>query len=46
MWKRLEVPGNAREVTIIGLPNNIAWAHDKGLLIKTVNNKYVKNLNK
>lgn len=41
LWKRLEVPGNAREVTAKGLPGGVAWAHDKGILIRTVDGKFV-----
>lgn len=42
LWKRFEVPGNAREIAVESLPGGIVWAHDKGLLIKTVDKKYVK----
>lgn len=41
LWKRFEVPGNAREIVTEGPPGGILWAHDKGLLIKTIDGKYV-----
>lgn len=30
LWKRFEVPGNAREVEANGAPGGKVWAHDKG----------------
>lgn len=42
LWKRFEVPGNAREVKADGVPGGKVWAHDKGLLFKTTDGRYVR----
>lgn len=41
LWKRFEVPGNAREVEANGAPGGKVWAHDKGLLFQTEDGRYV-----
>uniref|UniRef100_A0A915CY90 Formyltetrahydrofolate dehydrogenase n=1 Tax=Ditylenchus dipsaci TaxID=166011 RepID=A0A915CY90_9BILA len=41
LWKRYEVPGNSRSVLAEGVPGGYAWAHDKGLLFKAKDGKYV-----
>ncbi|CAD5218178.1 unnamed protein product [Bursaphelenchus okinawaensis] len=41
LWKRYEVPGNAKEVKASGSPGNKVWTHDKGLLFKTSDGRYV-----
>ncbi|KAH7717735.1 10-formyltetrahydrofolate dehydrogenase ALDH1L2, partial [Aphelenchoides avenae] len=41
LWKRFEVPGNAREVNAEGAPGGTVWTHDKGLLFKTADGRYV-----
>ncbi|KAI1715382.1 formyl transferase domain-containing protein [Ditylenchus destructor] len=41
LWKRFDVPGNARAVEVEGVPGGVVWAHDKGLLFKASDGKYV-----
>jgi formyltetrahydrofolate dehydrogenase len=41
LWKRFEVPGNAREVDADGAPSGKVWTYDKGLLFKTDDGRYV-----
>lgn len=41
LWKRYEVPGNALEVEAEGAPGGRVWTHDKGLLFRTQDGRYV-----
>lgn len=40
-YRKIKVPGNAREVETNGAPSGKVWAHDKGLLFRTDDGRYV-----